>query len=91
VSPDLLKQLHAFEGKVVRIKSTEGEIVSARILHVSEENEDVTIDILSTNHPERYLQMGKRYQESAWAIPFAFIAEIGSGEDYGFVPSDESG
>ncbi|HEY3453038.1 MAG TPA: hypothetical protein VGK64_00440 [Bryobacteraceae bacterium] len=79
--PDLLSQLRACEGKVVRLTSTEGEILSARVLYVSEEDEDVTIDILSTNQPERYVQMGKKYQESAWAIPFVFIAEIGSGDD----------
>ena len=64
----------------MRLTSTEGEVLSARVLHVSEEDEDVTIDILSTNQPERYARMGKDYKDRAWAIPFAFIAALAPGD-----------
>ena len=77
---NFLQKLRAKEGAIVQITSTEGEVLSARLLHISEEAEDVTIDILSTNQPERYEQMGKSYKGGAWAIPFAFIAGIESNE-----------
>ena len=76
MNSDLLKELRASEGKVVWLTSTEGEVLSARVLHVSDEDDDVTIDILSTNQPERYVQMGKNYMDTAWAMPFSFIAAI---------------
>jgi len=74
------QKLRANEGAVVQITSTEGEVLTARVLHVSEKDEDVTIDILSTNQPERYVLMGKSYKEGAWAIPFSFIASIEPNE-----------
>lgn len=76
MNADLLTQLRACEGAVVRLASTEGEILPARVLYVSEEEVDVIVDILSTNQPERCAGLGKKYQESAWAIPFAFTAKV---------------
>jgi c-di-GMP-binding flagellar brake protein YcgR len=81
VESDLLVQLRKYEGKIVRLTSTEGEIMIAKIADISEEEHDVTLDILSTNQPERYAHMGKNYQDGAWAIPFEFIAAVGPGED----------
>lgn len=78
---NLLLQLRQYEGKVVRLTSTEGEIMIAKIADVSEEEQDVTLDIFSTNQPERYTRMGKNYHEGAWAIPFDFIAEISPEEN----------
>jgi hypothetical protein len=75
--------LRAFEGKVVRLTSTEGEALLARVLHVSEDDQDVTIEILSTNQPERYIRLGKNYAEGAWAIPFDFIADVGLADASG--------
>lgn len=80
---DLLLQLRQYEGKVVRLTSTEGEIMIAKVADVSEEEQDVTLDILSTNQPERYTRMGKNHQQGAWAIPFDFIADISPEEDAG--------
>ena len=73
MSRELLTQLRAYEGKVCIITSTEGEIFSARVLHVSDEEKDVIVDILSTDQPDRYLRMGRRHDEGTWAIPLAFI------------------
>ncbi|MDQ2834497.1 MAG: hypothetical protein M3Y50_12260 [Acidobacteriota bacterium] len=53
----------------------------AKIADISEEEQDVTLDILLTNQPERYTRMGKNHQEGAWAIPFDFIAEISPEEN----------
>lgn len=77
---DMEQKLRENEGKVLRITSTEGEVMSARVLHVSKEYGDVVIDILSTNRPERYEEMGKEYKDGSWAIPFEFIAKIEADE-----------
>jgi hypothetical protein len=81
VSSDISGLLPSYEGKRVRIVSTEGESLLARILHVSGEQEDVVLDILSTDQPDRYVKLGKRPEDSSWAIPFAFIAKIDPVDD----------
>jgi len=74
--PNLLEELRAKEGSVVHLTSTEGEVLSARVLHVFEENQDMAIDVLSTNQPERYERLGKSHKDGAWVIPLASIATI---------------
>jgi len=39
------------------------------------------LDILSTDQPDRYVKLGKRPEDSSWAIPFAFIAKIDPVDD----------
>ncbi|MGH9396159.1 MAG: hypothetical protein ACRD18_04840 [Terriglobia bacterium] len=73
---DDFERLRGFEGQIVRVTSTEGEVMVAKVLSVSEEHLDVVVDVLSTNQPERYERLGKKYTEGAWAIPFEFIASV---------------
>lgn len=42
------------EGKVVRINFDDGEAVVARVIDVSQEDEDVIYRLISTNRPNRY-------------------------------------
>lgn len=42
------------EGKVVRITFDDGEAVVARVIDVSQEDEDVIYRLISTNRPNRY-------------------------------------
>lgn len=70
------KDLVGFQGKRVRIASTEGEIIIAKVLSVGEEYEDLVVDVLSTNQPERYERLGRKHTEAGWVIPFQFIADI---------------
>ena len=47
------EEFRRFEGAVVRLASTEGEVMTAKVLLVSDEYQDVRVDVLSTNQPER--------------------------------------
>lgn len=49
---DLLKQ-HIDNG-IVFLQCKDGEQITARVLSVSETEQDVICDILSTSHPDRY-------------------------------------
>lgn len=75
------EKLRGVEGKVIRINSTEGEVIVAKVLSVSEEHQDIVVDVLSTNQPERYAKLGKQYTEGAWVIPFEFIESINPEEN----------
>ena len=70
------EKLRAFEQKVVHLTSTEGEAMVARVLWVSEEHCDVTVVVLSTNQPERYVRLGRKHTEGAWVIPFEYIKDV---------------
>lgn len=70
------EQLRRFEGMVVRVTSTEGEVMTAKVLSVSEEYQDVLLDVLSTNQPERYERLGKKLNEAGWVIPIQYILEV---------------
>jgi hypothetical protein len=76
MQPALLDKLRMSEGKVVRLTSTEGEVMTAKVLSVSDESQDVVVDVLSTDQPERYERFGKKHSEGAWAIPFDYISEV---------------
>ena len=71
-----LEEVRRFEGAVVRLTSTEGEVMIARVLSVSDEYQDVLLDVLSTNQPERYERLGKKLNEAGWVIPFEYILEV---------------
>ena len=79
--PQDLDALRHFEGKVVRLTTTEDEIIIAKVLSVSDEHQDVVVDVLSTNQPERYVRLGKPHTEGAWAIPFAYLARVDRAGD----------
>jgi len=73
---EAIKRLQKLEGEVVRLTSTEGEAMIAKVLSVSEEYQDVIVSVLSTNQPERYERLGKKYDEAAWAIPFEYVRDV---------------
>lgn len=70
------ENLRGFQGKRVRLTSTEGEGMLARVLSVDDEHQDLVVDVLSTNRPEAYERMGRRFDQAGWVIPFEFIAHI---------------
>jgi len=51
--------LKANVDKLVKIYSRDGEILVARILHVSDEDEDAIYEIFSTNQESRYREHGR--------------------------------
>ena len=67
------EKLRKYDGAIVRRTSTEGEAIAAWVLSVSDANQYVVVDVLSTNQPEQYEQLGKKYDEGAWTIPFEYI------------------
>ena len=58
--------------KPVRISTTEGEILIAFVLHVCEEEQDVTYEVIRTNQPERYSE----HRGSAFVIPLSKVAHV---------------
>jgi hypothetical protein len=52
-----LCELKAFHNKTVSITFHDGEVATARLACSSEDCEDVMVDILGTNRPERYVQL----------------------------------
>lgn len=78
MTPEDLDKLRNSEGKVVRLTTTEGETMTVKIVSVSEEYQDVVVDVLSTNQPERYLRLGKPHTDGAWVIPIEFLARLDS-------------
>ncbi len=47
-------ELRAFDNKTVRITFLDGEIATARLTCSSEDCEDVMVDIVATDRPDRY-------------------------------------
>jgi len=76
VIADHLDKLRRSEGKVVRLTTTESETILARVVSVCDEEKDVVIDVISTNQPERYLRLGRKHTDGAWAIPFEYLARV---------------
>jgi hypothetical protein len=73
------RTLCAFEGQIAVLRTTEGERIRATVVHVDREHEDVVLDVLETDSPERYARMGRAIGDTSWVIPFEFIGEIRRG------------
>jgi hypothetical protein len=58
------------------LRTTEGERIRATVVHVDREHEDVVLDVLETDRPERYVRMGRAVGDSSWVVPVEFIGEI---------------
>lgn len=82
------QNLYPFQGKVVRLTSTEGEIMIAEVTFVDEEHEDISLGIKSTNQPERYERLGGRFDKGGWVMPFEFIADVSLAPPIGTEPPD---
>jgi hemerythrin superfamily protein len=76
MNSQIAERLRKLESGLVRLSSTEGEVIVARLLSISEEHQDVVLDIISTSQPERYERLGSRYNDGAWAIPFEYIGDV---------------
>lgn len=75
------EDLRPFQGKVVRLTSTEAEVMLARVLLVDKEHQNVIVEVFSTDQPKRYERWGRGHSEAGWAIPFEFIASVSEGDD----------
>jgi small nuclear ribonucleoprotein (snRNP)-like protein len=73
MTPEDLKNLKASVDKRVVLHCTDGEVITAEIVSVSDEHEDVIYDIVSSNRPEVYQAMEGK---PAFVIPFADISFV---------------
>jgi hypothetical protein len=76
MNSQIAERLRKLESGLVRLSSTEGEVIIARLLSISEEHQDVVLDIISTSQPERYDHLGGKYNDGAWVIPFEYIRDV---------------
>lgn len=84
--PRDIETLKASTDKVVRLHMKDGEIITALVLHASEEEyRDVIYDLLATNRPDRYEKLDKRphcevgFDEIAWVEALADETETPGG------------
>lgn len=70
--------------KRVRIRATTGENILTIVRFVDEEHRDVVHDLISTDRPARYVEMGAPIP-GAYVIPFEFIDSVQE------LPQDASG
>jgi hypothetical protein len=76
MNSQIAERLRKLEGGLVRLSSTEGEVIISRLLSMSEEHQDVVLDLISTSQPERYDRLGRKYNDGAWVIPFEYIRDV---------------
>jgi hypothetical protein len=76
MNSQIAERLRKLEGGLVRPSSTEGEVIISRLLSMSEEHQDVVLDLISTSQPERYDRLGRKYNDGAWVIPFEYIRDV---------------
>jgi hypothetical protein len=74
MEPDDLQKLSA--GERVRLTTTVGERLTAKVLFVDERRSELIVDVLSTSMPERYAEMGGLSPKEAYLIPFTYIAGV---------------
>jgi hypothetical protein len=60
-------------GKTIELSCTDGEVVQAYVISVSEQDKDVVYDLVSSNMAERYQN---RQGNEAYLTPFEEIESI---------------
>jgi hypothetical protein len=68
-----LKALTENVDRLVRITVVDGEVLTAKVLSVSEEDQDVVYDLLGTDRPEKY---EKHDVQPAYCLEFRHIASV---------------
>ncbi len=49
-----IAELHQFLDKTVTLHMTDGEIARVRVGYVSDEYDDITVDVVGSSRPDRY-------------------------------------
>jgi len=73
MAPDDIATLKDHIDKPVRIFCVDGEILTARVILVSEEEEDVIFDLLTTNRQDKYEKLDR---QPAYMLRFMHIAQV---------------
>lgn len=55
----ILRILKESRNRIVKISCSDGEVFLGKVLVVSDEDEDVVYDLVSTNRPEQYDRFGR--------------------------------
>jgi hypothetical protein len=66
-----LQELKQFDGKVVLVRLTDGEILKAKLSWFGWEYDDVLVDVIETNQPEHYHD-----PNAAYTVECAMIESI---------------
>jgi len=67
------KTLREHINQIVRIRTQDGEVLVARVLFVSDSEEDVTYDLISTSRESQY---EKHDEQPVYLITFKDIASV---------------
>jgi len=59
--------------KTVTIRCIDGEVLAAKILVVSDEDEDIVFDLISTTREDKYEKLDK---QPAYLLRFRHIAQV---------------
>ena len=68
-----LELLNASIGAAVLLRCTDGEVIVAEILWVSEEHQDMIYDVVTSSRPETYRSTGEK---AAYLIPFSEVRSV---------------
>jgi hypothetical protein len=60
-----IAELQPFLDKTVKLHMTDGEIAKVRVDFLSDEYEDITVDVLETSRPDRYQVRSASYTFAA--------------------------
>ncbi|MGH2842483.1 MAG: hypothetical protein ACRDKL_02700 [Solirubrobacteraceae bacterium] len=67
------EDLKPFQGRLVLLHSSDGETMRAKLISVDKEHGDVVVDVLGTNRPERYRELGSEFSDGSWVLPLHCI------------------
>jgi hypothetical protein len=66
-----ITELKPFEDKVVKIVTTDGELLTAKIDFVDFEYKDIVVTVIATNQPHHY-----RHKDACYTVSAADIVSI---------------
>ena len=77
MNSEIAERLRKLERGLVRLSSTEGEVIIARLSLISEKRQDGVLKIISTSQPQRYDRLGGNVPMiGAGVIPFEYIRDV---------------
>ena len=76
MKPEDMLTLSGAVDKRVRILTTEGERLIAKVVWVDTEHNDVIYDLVSTTTPKLYERFGNLSEQGSYVIPFSHISKI---------------
>jgi hypothetical protein len=72
MTAEQIERLRQNEGKVVKIRCSDGELLEAKIIHVDDEHGDAIYDLVSSTTPEKYRK----------GVTVAYLIHLADIEDF---------